>query len=146
MEEQFGPRKRGNWWWYAGGGLVVILLLLGILNSFQIVRFTIPGDEEAESAPKSMVKNGVDFSDGKSVDVIDYEGHYLLVKDLRVGPSHPPHATGSGCPAQHWHADRAVIAVNDGSTQSDPNGGGCGFGTLAERPVMMYFPNELLAD
>ena len=95
---------------------------------------------------KNMVKNGVDFSDGKSVDVIDYEDHYLLVKDLRVGEAHPAHATGPGCPEKHWHAGNPVTAVNDGSVQSDPLSGGCGFGTLEQRPVMNYFPNELLAE
>ncbi len=124
--------------------VIIICIILAIYYIFVIKEETVVLD--SPQGEQSMIKNGVDFSDGKSVDVIDYEGHYLLVKDLRVGESHPPHATGPGCAAQHWHADGAVLAVNDGSMQSDPLSGGCGFGTLSERPTMMYFPNELLAE
>jgi hypothetical protein len=109
--------------------------------------FTQSWDENnAQQQSRNMILNGVDFTNGQSVEVIDYEGSYLLVSSLRVGQSHPPHATGPGCGAQHWHADNSVTAVNNGKILSDPLAGGCGFGTLVERPIMMYFPHELLAD
>jgi hypothetical protein len=95
---------------------------------------------------KSMIKNGVDFSDGKSIEVIDYEGNYLPVSKLRIGEAHPPHATGPGCGNRHWHADKPVTAVNTGKVVSDPLPEGCGFGVLPEKPIMQYFPHELLGD
>ena len=124
----------------------LIVIVLGIFYYISFVSKTETLTLDGAATEKNMIKNGVDFSDGNAVEVIDYDGHYLLVKDLHVGQSHPPHATGPGCAAQHWHADGAVTAVNDGTTQSDPLSGGCGFGTLTERPVMNYFPNELLTE
>ena len=125
--------------------ILFICIVIGIFYYFIFARETTE-TIQLGSGSKNMVQHGVDFSDGKSVDVIDYQGHYLLVSSLRVGESHPPHATGPGCPEQHWHAESAVTAVIDGTVHSDPLSGGCGFGTLSERPVMMYFPNELLAE
>lgn len=99
-----------------------------------------------QNPPKNMVQHGVDFSDQKAVEVIDYEGSYLLVSKLRVGEPHPKHADGPGCELKHWHADNSVTAVNNGNVLLDPMPGGCGFGSLDERPVMNYFPHELLAE
>lgn len=121
--------------------LGVILLLL------VMIKLILPGDAASTTqGERSMVKNGVDFSDGKAVEVIDYEGDYILVRALRIGESHPRHADGPGCPLQHWHADEEVTAVNTGKVMGDPFSGGCGFGTLQERPIANYFPHELLAD
>lgn len=102
--------------------------------------------ETTETAPKNMVQHGVDFSDQKAVEVIDYDGDYILVSALRIGEPHPKHADGPGCPEKHWHADAPVTAVNNGKILEDPAAGGCGFGTLAERPIANYFPHDLLAE
>ena len=130
---------------------LLIILPLGVFLLIGIFWFNsktdpAPAETNENPEPKNMVQHGVDFSNGQSVDVIDYEGDYLLVSKLRVGESHPAHATGPGCGDKHWHADDPVTAVNNGRVLSDPLTGGCGFGTLSERPVMMYFPNELLAE
>lgn len=81
------------------------------------------------------------FNNGEAMEVIEYQGTYIPVSALRVGLSHPPHATGPGCPKDHWHADAPATAL-DGTVYPDPLPGGCGFGTLEDRPVMNYFPAD----
>jgi len=78
---------------------------------------------------------------GEAIEVIMYNDVYLPVSALRVGEAHPPHATGPGCPEQHWHADAPVTAVNDQTIHPDPLPGGCGFGTLLGHPIYNYDPN-----
>ena len=73
--------------------------------------------------------------DEPMITVIEYRGEHIPVSQLRVGAKHPPHATGPGCPEDHWHADGSVTSV-EGSTFNDPNPGGCGFGTLSQKPSM----------
>ena len=85
------------------------------------------------------------FNNGEAMAVIEYQGTYIPVSELRVGAPHPPHATGSGCTEDHWHADSGALAL-DSKRYPDPNSGGCGYGTLEERPVFNYFPHDQLAE
>lgn len=90
--------------------------------------------------PEEDQQTGVVPGGGEApIKVIRYQNDYIPVSQLRVGPAHPPHATGSGCPQEHWHADRAAVSVS-GKSFNDPNSGGCGFGTLAENPATDYTP------
>ena len=124
---------------------LIIIIILGIFQYSNSKKNTEPA-EQSTPAVKNMVQHGVDFSDGKAVEIIDYEGNYLLIDKLRVGEPHSKHADGPGCPEKHWHTDVPVTAVNNGAVLTDPLAGGCGFGTLNERPVANYFPNGLLAE
>ncbi len=105
----------------------------------------------AGSQTANEIKKGTDlgvnsqFNNGEAMAVIEYQGTYIPVSELRVGEPHPPHATGSGCTKQHWHADMPATALN-GNSYPDPNSGGCGFGTLEERPVFNYFPHDQLGE
>jgi hypothetical protein len=83
-------------------------------------------DEEIEGIRQAV-------GDEPMITVIEYRGEHIPVSQLRVGPKHPPHATGEGCPEDHWHADGPVTSI-EGNTFTDPNPGGCGFGTLKQRP------------
>lgn len=127
-------------------GIFVLLGAWWYQNDQQALSSSSAGSTTSPADPKSKVLNGVDFSDGASVDVIDFEGDYLLVSKLRIGEPHPRHADGPGCGSQHWHTDSQIMAVNTGAILSDPVPNGCGFGTIQERSVLMYFPHELLAD
>lgn len=124
---------------------LVVIIILGIIY-FSNSKKGVESTEQPTPAVKSMVQHGVDFSDGKAVEIIDYEGNYLLINKLRIGEPHPKHADGPGCPEKHWHTDEPVTAVNNGVVLTDPVAGGCGFGTLNERPVANYFPHDLLAE
>jgi hypothetical protein len=104
--------------------------------------------ESSAATTGTEIKKGTNlelFKDGKAIEVIEYDDTYIPVSELRIGDAHPPHATGPGCPAKHWHADMPATAIND-VAYPDPLAGGCGFGTLDERPVANYFPHELLAE
>lgn len=124
---------------------LAVIIILGLFY-YSNSKPATQSEEQTTPPVKNMVQNGVDFSDGKAVEVIDYDGSYLLVSKLRIGEPHPKHSEGPGCPEQHWHADEPITAVNSGQVLTDPLVGGCGFGILNERPIMNYFPHELLAD
>lgn len=64
----------------------------------------------------------------KAVQTIRYQGKYLPVDQLIV-------ENEAGCGADHWHAAESVVRATDGTMVPDP-GPQCGYGKVAENPVM----------
>lgn len=93
---------------------------------------TTPGANQPQTTISSSTTGGMRGTDtALMVEVIEYSGTHITIDQLRVGH----HTDGAGCPADHWHADQSVTAV-DGRTFSDPNPSACGFGTLSEKPIV----------
>ena len=64
----------------------------------------------------------------KKIDVIQYNGKYLPTSQLIVEDE-------VGCGARHWHAASGAVTATDGTQVSDP-GPQCGYGKVADRPVI----------
>lgn len=114
-----------------------VLSNYGYFNGHTVLSWVIVerwGQAPVESAGASTSLD-TEKTQGVPIEVIDYNGLYIPVDQLHIGEIHPPHDYGEGCPAQHWHADGQVSAT-DGTVLADPNAGGCGFGTLSERPIV----------
>lgn len=62
------------------------------------------------------------------IQAIEYNGKYLPVDQLIVEDE-------TGCGAQHWHAAQGIVKATDRSFVPDP-GPQCGYGKVAEKPVM----------
>lgn len=114
-----------------------VLSNYGYFNGHTVLSWVIV--ERWGQAPGNRAGSGTSVdtekTQGVPVEVINYNGVYIPIDQLHVGEIHPPHEYGDGCPAQHWHADGQVTAT-DGTVLTDPNAGGCGFGTLSERPIV----------